>query len=255
MAKGKKKTGGKKAIMNVEALRKELAKKVDDNIVSESAGNFISTRGRRFTFKGDVLDDPLNVIVLDYAQDFAFFDRAFDPDNPHPPACFALGVCRVEDLMPHEKAPVPQSEACLGCPNNEFGSGTGKGKACKNQWRLAVVASDDVSGDIAMLRISPVGYRPWEGYVKSLERKYGLPPSGVYTELAFDDNQPDFPVVSASFMEQIQDAEVLSIVIERQQEARELLLEPNYAVDQYEPPSKKKPKATSKKKSAPRRRR
>ena len=230
----------RKAVVNVEAMRKELAKRAEENIVAESAGNFISTRGRRFTYKGETLSDELNVIVLGYAQDYAYFDRDFDPDNPHPPACFAVDIIKAADLKPHAKAPNRQNPTCVNCQWNEFGSGRGKGKACKNQYRLALVSSDDVNGDIALIRVSPIGYRGWEAYVNSLHRKYQTTPAGVYTELGFDDEQPDFPVVKAQFMEEIKEADILSTVLEREKEAREMLLEPYYAVDSYEAPGRKR---------------
>lgn len=143
-----------------------------------------------FHYGDDVLGDSIDVVVLDFAFDNAYYEEAYDPDNPATPACFALSREEGEQ-GPHEDSPEPQADTCEECWANQFGSAErGKGKACKNSRRLAVIAVDEeqdytVSSDseMAFVRLAPTSLKYWKSYVSKLTRVTGLPPMGVVTNL------------------------------------------------------------------------
>src|SRR6266496_6226194 len=124
-----------------------IATAIEENV--GAAGNMIGTAGGRLKWKGaEIPGNKIMVVVLDHIIEYAWYEGAFDPNNPQPPACFAFG--RDEKTMtPHEKAADIQNDTCAGCPQNEFGSAlVGKGKACKNSRRLALITQSDLE-DVA----------------------------------------------------------------------------------------------------------
>lgn len=170
--------------------------------MAESAGerepltggtSWLSVRNGDFHYGDEVLGDVITVVVLDFAFDNAYYDGAYDPDRPASPVCFALGF-EEGGLVPHENATDPQADACDGCWANEFGSDDrGRGKACKNSRRLAVIAVDPENdylvaddSELAFLRLPPSSLKYWKSYVTKLARVTGLPPAGVVTQLELE---------------------------------------------------------------------
>jgi hypothetical protein len=75
---------------------------------------------------------------------------------------------------------------------NEFGSadnGTGKGKACKNIRRLALISAkplteDSVSkGEVAYLKTPVTSVKNWAAYVRTLDALEHIPPLAVVTQI------------------------------------------------------------------------
>ena len=159
---------------------------------AKAAAATVAPASQRLSFKGGnislgdaKLENPLPIIIADFGFENALYEDAYDPERPASPVCFALG--RVEaEMKPHELSTKPQAEKCQGCPHNEFGS-SGKGKACKNSLRLAIisggVADDGVAGtEVLNATLPPTNLGAWGNYVKGL-RDMGLPPWGAITEL------------------------------------------------------------------------
>jgi hypothetical protein len=152
------------------------------------AGGSISTAGKVFTLPdGRSSQGPLQLVILDWRIHHAFYTGMYDPAKPVPPVCWAAGPS-VADCAPPARVPSPKAATCLDCAFNQFGSaagGTGKGKACKETRRLAVIAPDaQTEAEIIMLEVSPTGITPFEKYILLLQGK-GLHPVQVTTEVAF----------------------------------------------------------------------
>jgi hypothetical protein len=159
---------------------------------AKAAAATVVATSQRISFKGGnislgdaKLENPLPIIVADFGFENAYYTEAYDPDAPASPVCFAFG--RDEKTMaPHPDSTEKQAEKCHGCPHNEFGS-SGKGKACKNGVRLAII-SGGVTGDgvatteVLNAALPPTNLGAWGNYVKGL-RDMGLPPWGAITEL------------------------------------------------------------------------
>lgn len=195
------------------------------------AGQFVGTRAGVLAVGGSPMkDNRMEVVILDFCLENALYEGKFDPDNPVPPVCFALN--RDEDSMePHDESADKQHENCAGCPQNEFGSGEGKGKACKNQRRLALISADNLSaesvedGDIVFMKVPPTSLKGWAYFVKALNSNYQRPPFGMITEISLvPDSKTQFKVVFSP-IRPVPDA-VMSAIMERRAELEEGLLFP-----------------------------
>lgn len=160
----------------------------------------ISVRGGTMTIDGNPV--PGNVLVgviAGFTLCNTYYDEDFDPENPKSPVCYAYGQTK-DELGPHDDAEKPQSERCEGCPMNEFGSADrGKGKACKNTYRLLVLPAgdydhkadrfeaptgpEDLEGaELHGLSVSPTSLKAFAGYVSQLAGNL-RPPWAVFTKI------------------------------------------------------------------------
>ncbi len=225
--------GGKlaKPASKTRAMLAEYAK--DDAARLPSAGgSMLSVRGKRFSYQGATLDAPLKVIILDYAFENAYYTSSYDPDDPQPPGCFAVAK-RKEDLAPPDSAPAPQADSCKECPRNEWGSDPkgGRGKACRNGVKLAILSADtdkiDVdfveSAEIAYLRLAPTSVKHFTGYKKKVVEGMNVPFFSVVTALDLDEDE-DWPVVTFQFDTDIDDKALLTALIKKREEAQSDLL-------------------------------
>jgi hypothetical protein len=132
----------------------------------------------------------MDVVVIGSTIEYNYYGgNDFDSENPQPPVCYAFGDDE-DALTPHPDSADKQAAACKGCPQNEFGSAEkGRGKACKNTRRLALVAAPDVDdGDLSkiklgFMKLNVMSIKGWAAYVKSLNDKYRRPPFAVVTEI------------------------------------------------------------------------
>lgn len=249
------KRGGSNSMVSVKDRMAAMTE--EQNLAEGGEGNFISTKNSEFSYRGTDMGTELSVIILAYCHDYTYYDSKYDADNPGPPACFAVGDMKPRDLVPHEDSPSPQADECDSCQLNEFGSDGGKGKVCRNHYRLAIIPSDSdyTTAEIAFVRIAPTGYSKYGSYVRGLKKKHGIPPIGCITTLSFME-EVDYPSVICDMEELIDDEEQLEILLGRNEEACDAVTVHGYAVDQYEPPraSKVSKKKVSKKKAVARRR-
>jgi hypothetical protein len=127
-------------------LQAQLANELAElsKTVAPPSGHRISLKGKTFTFPdGKTSPGPITAVVLDWRNINAYYKGAYNAQKIEAPSCFAVAK-KIEDLMPSEKCADPQSQECEGCQWNEWGTapGGGRGKACKNQIRIAIVPPD-----------------------------------------------------------------------------------------------------------------
>lgn len=101
-------------------------------------------------------------------------------------------------VAPDVSVPQPQSPICAVCPMNAFGSGSnGKGKACSDNKRLAVVPMDDIPneyyGGPMMLRVPPDSLTDLSAYSAKL-KELGWNYAAIATRITFDrqESHPKF---------------------------------------------------------------
>jgi len=179
----------------------ELAKQAEiaANMEANSGG------GQFFGLKSGILtwqDAPLPgnqmaVVIVDSILENVYYEGKFDPEQIQSPGCFAFG--RDEDSMePHEKAQDKKCGQCKGCPNNEWGSAdVGRGKACRNVRRLAMIPAgkfnkqgqfemfedvEDFEGStIGFMKLPVTSVKGYASFVKQLAGTLRRPPHGVIT--------------------------------------------------------------------------
>lgn len=213
------------SLINYDEEFAKIAAETRDAL-TQVKGSYISTKGKLFTFPDGQTDSDFNCIVIDYIR----CNTLLPPYNPNirpNPKCWALG--RSDHLLvPSERSPQRQAESCTACALNKFGSATngGKGKACANTYRLAIVPPDaKENSDIWLVKISPTGLARWTGYVKMAETTFG--PGGfckIVTNLSFDPNK-DYPSIQFKAMEPLADPRVVFAL--RRRASDEIMVEPS----------------------------
>lgn len=205
----------------------ELAK--DKAVIKERIGALGGTyvrinRDKTFGLPGDQTTPTLTGVIVEFAALNQYYKGRFDPKNLQGPVCVASGQI-IHKLVPFERSPEKQAESCDACPMNQWGS-EGRGKACKNQRQLALVAPDaQGDGPIMLLKISPTGVKFFDNFVAESMNVTGALIKQV-TEISFDP-KVDYPSLRfkiAGINDNWQEA------FGRRAMARELLLaEPEFA--------------------------
>jgi len=174
-----------KEIANIDAQLAAEAAGIADSIGAPSS-NRIDIQDKVFKLPdGQVLQAPIDMIILDHISKNLFYEGEWDPKNPEGPVCWAINRV-VGDLAPSKNAPAIQSRnGCKGCVMNEWGS-SGDGKACKNTRALAVLLPNVGEGtDLYTLNVSPTAIKSFDGYVNMVLKMFNSSPIKVITEVMF----------------------------------------------------------------------
>lgn len=178
---------------------------------TQRGGTFLSTRAGVLSFgEEEMPGNQACVIVLDAVKENTLYEDRFNPNEAAAPLCYAFG--RGEDEMaPHQSMQadpdyfIPQAASCDVCPHNEWGSSDkGRGKACQNRRRLALIPAGYYQGrrgsrdlelhlfndpahfqaaDIAFLKLPVTSVDNWSKYTKAVSAQLNRPVHGVITRL------------------------------------------------------------------------
>lgn len=159
-----------------------------------STGSFIGTASGQFKVGGNpVPGNALDVVVLDHIFENAYYVGAYNPNDIQPPVCFAYGRGKdaQKTMRPDDASTEKQSETCVTCRWNQFGSAiTGKGKACGNKRRLALITEDALesaerveAAEVRYLKVSVTSAKVWDGYVQHNAEVLHKPPFALVTHI------------------------------------------------------------------------
>jgi len=141
---------------------------------------------------GKAIPHEINVIIVSHLDKVSrqLYLSDYDPQaKPTLPDCWSNTGDK-----PEASAANPQATSCNDCPKNVKGSGKGgKGRACRYNRRLAVMAEGDPSGDIYQLSVAGGSLfgdgaddvYPFEGYRNFLEAN-GEGTDTVVTKVMYD---------------------------------------------------------------------
>lgn len=271
----RKKTAAKKspgkAITNWDAELAAQAEVAADLEANSGGGQFFSVKSGVLTWQDMPLPgNEMAVIVLDTIFENVYFNKPFVAGEEQSPTCFAFA--RDEDeLFPHKivvEAGQAQSDSdCSQCEHNEWGSAnTGKGKACRNTRRLAMIPAGTFNdGTLQMFEeedhfaTTAVGYmklpvtsvKGYANYVKQVAGALKRPPHGVVTRVSVvPDPKTQFKVLFEP-LHKVSD-EIMGAIMARRSEVMPLIDFP-YGLDDGEEEAPK-PKSRSKKKASTRKR-
>jgi len=249
------KQGPGTALVNWEERLAAMAKQSVATESSVTSGAFISTRAGQLSYNGTpFVGNKVDAVVVDAVLENTYFGSRFDPDNPASPQCYAFGRGEEgEEMVPHDKSPDPQHPTCKGCPQNEFGSAdNGKGKACKNIRRLALIPASPLDAnalsksDVAYLKVPVTSVKGWATYVRTLEALQHRPPLGVVTQISCQPHPKDqFHVVFDHKLNLSND--LLSAVGPRYDVIREGIMFPYAEASTSAAPAKSAPKGGKRK--------
>jgi hypothetical protein len=161
---------------------------------SEDTGGwpFLRTAGGKFkNAEGTVLANPFPMVILGTIRTNAYFPGKYDQDSAAAPDCFAIDFEGDRDSMrPPEDLATRVSDGCKACPKNSFGSGEGKGKACKNQTRIVALPwgpkADYRTIEGLCLTVPPATLKKWGAYNKRITVAEERPLYSVVTEVTIE---------------------------------------------------------------------
>jgi len=167
-----------KQLALMEAEMEAAAKEMQDNLVVSN--NRISNYGKQFTLPdGTAMGPTLEVVILGYIKASAFFAGVYDPNNKSAPVCFAYAKPGTE-LKPSSKVEKAECDICSECPNDEFGSAdNNKGKACKNEYQVAVIVPSHSPTEVMTLSISATGMNGFDSSLGGIIKGFGSSVKGI----------------------------------------------------------------------------
>ena len=238
--------------------------------VSTGGGQFFSVRSGQLQWQDMPLpNNEMAVIVIDSIFENVYYEGKYDPDVPQSPVCFAFDKVG-EDLAPHvivtDAGQSQSTEGCATCEHNEWGSAdVGKGKACRNTRRLAMIPAGTFSRDgalelfdepdhyatttVGFMKLPVTSVKGYANFVKQVAGTLRRPLYGIVTRVSIvPDAKTQFKVVFEP-LEKVPD-ELMDSVITRRKEVESTIDFP-YTIDRDEEPAvpKKKPAVPKKKKS------
>lgn len=226
------------AVVSFEERMARLAKQTTE-IEKPSASAFVSLRAGQLQYGGQpVAGNKLDVVIAGFGFENAYYVDDFDPDDPKSPVCFAFASEDEgdDDMKPHPDSMQPQNDTCKGCQWNEFGTADkGKGKACKNIRRLALLAAKPLTkeamlkGEIAVLKPPVTSVKGWKQYANMCAAVHGRPPFAVVTQIGcVPDPKSQFKVTFEHLLN-INDEEVVAAIEQRRKTSMDVLYTPYQA--------------------------
>jgi hypothetical protein len=236
--------------------------------------------GQFFSLKSGVLswqDAPLPgnemaVVILDSILENVFYEGRYDADNPRGPTCFAFGRDDAK-MTPHKLVVEAKNQQCgasglcQGCPQNEFGTAeVGRGKACKNTRRLALIPAgnfdkagkfnlfDDAehfeNAAIGYMKLPVTSVKGYAGFVKQVVGTLRRPPHGIVTRVrVVPDNKDQFKVVFEP-LEKVPD-ELMGVIMKRHEDAMAVIDFPYQPNEEEAPPARGARRAAPTRQAAP----
>ncbi len=256
----------------------ELAKQAAASAAMEentASGSFFSLKSGVLSFNDSPIPgNEMAVVIVDHILENVYHEGEYDPDDPQGPSCFAFG--RDEKVMkPHDivfEAGKQQNDCCGipgsadCCPQNEWGSADrGKGKACKNTRRLALLPAGtfDKNGNfksiedpehyentaIAYMKLPVTSVRGYAAFVKQVAGALKRPPHGLMTKISVvPDAKSQFKVIFEALV-QVPN-ELMGVIMQRHQEAAASIEFPYQLADDEPTAGKGKKKPAAKKRPA-----
>lgn len=208
--------------------KEKLAEKVKAQQQQEKSagGQFISIRSGVMSYGGlPVQGNKADMIVLESIFENSFYPEKYGTSDNTSPACYAFSVDGGDDMAPHPEAEHPVAKTCKVCPNNKFGSadgGRGKGKACANRRRLAVISAaavtspDEISNaPTAYMRVPPTSTRYWSTYVQNVLAKTEMPFFASITNIGVIPDAKTTMRVNFVHVAEVKDDELLEALYRR----------------------------------------
>lgn len=209
----------------------EFSDAINEDAVAASGDvgwTYFKTQGGVFVFNEEELGKSIEVSILGAMRENLYYEGGYDPSNPSPPVCFALGK-KADELAPPEELKTKQADKCSECPMNVFGTAEqGRGKACKNQMRLAVLPWIEDAEELsklegARLRIPVTAIRPFAAYVNKLTKGLHMPLLAAVTRIETEGLKTGGWTMTFEPVGGITDQSILKILKDRREEAEESL--------------------------------
>lgn len=176
-------------------------------------GKFFSMKAGVLSFDGaNMPGNRMAAVIIADTMENSFYEEAFQEGVPASPVCFAFAK-HEDELEPHTAVDndsyfTRQNPVCAGCERNEWGSArTGRGKACANVMRLALIPAGTFSekgsgrskslefdgiiedaehyakAETAFIKLPVMSVKNYAAWVKEVAATLKRPPHGVFAEI------------------------------------------------------------------------
>ena len=166
-------------------------------------GQFFKMRAGVLSFDGNVIpNSTMGVVILGDIFENVYYGGDFDSDSPAAPECFSFSADSEDGMVPHPSVVADgrhKSDDCKSCPMNAWGSADkGKGKACKNTRRLAMIPAgsfdnkgvftplslDDIkAASVGYMRLPVTSVQNFANFAKQSATVLGLPSFALFTKV------------------------------------------------------------------------
>lgn len=267
MAARKKTSNSKEIVKWDEQLARdaEIAAGMEANT---GGGQFFNLQGGILSWQdAPIPGNQMPVVILDTIFENVYYEGKYDPDDPQPPMCYAFAR-EERELRPHSLVVEGKNQMCgtsglcEGCEMNEWGSAdVGRGKACKNTRRLAIIAAGQFdkfdkmelanenhfeNTTVGFMKLPITSVKGYASYVKQVANALKRPPHGIFTKVkVIPDPKTQFKVL----FEPIQSIgdELMGIIMKRREEAMSTIDFPySLPEDEEAKPQRSKKKAAGK---------
>lgn len=218
----------------------------------KSGASTLSLAGGVFKLGDDEMPgNKLCVVILDSVFENAYYDKKWVAgEQTMPPKCYAMAH-EEEELAPHAAMEgsayfEPQATECSGCPMNQWGTAdVGKGKACKNRRRLALLPAGQYekvkgtkndyvhemftdeehykSADMLVLKLPVTSGKEYSKFVKKALAEYGRPPYGLVTEITVEHGGSNQFTVKFEVLDALPDEFFTTIQARHDEASREII--------------------------------
>jgi hypothetical protein len=202
--------------------------------VEKPQGNWVSFKGGQLTIGGmRMKDDKAQIVVIHSVFENQLYANKYNPNDQQPPICYAFGESD-EDLKPHKESAKPQAESCAVCPNNEWGSdpGGGRGKACKNVRRLAMISRDDATlekvdkAEVVLAKLPVTSVKNWSTFASQVANVLKVPPIAVIAEMSVTPDAKTQFQVNFDLIDQIKDGALIQKLLTRRRDTNAMVYVP-----------------------------
>ena len=236
-------------IANYDAELAAMAKAAAGMEAAAGGANFFSIRGGILTIDGAIVpNNEMGVIVVNHSLLNIYYEGVFDPDVQSPPTCYAIALGEEDVLAPHKDVVArdqAMAEACADCELNKWASADkGRGKACNNRRRLALIVAGEFSNgrfkafddpadfktaQMAGLTLPVTSVKMWAAMVKQIAASMHLPPLGVFLRVSVKPDVKSQFKVHFELLGQVP-KNVIPVLMARRDEAK-MILEQPYNLD------------------------
>jgi hypothetical protein len=194
------------------------------------SGNWVSFKSGVLSVGGNpIKGNKMAVVIIHSAFENQIYKDKYNANNPgQTPYCYAIAELD-EDLKPHPDAADPQAATCAECPNNVWGSDPegGRGKACKNVRRIAMISVGDM-GDIpkapvALAKLPVTSVKNWSTYANQIANVLKIPPLAVITEMSVEPDAKTQFQVNFSLVDKITDGAMIQALLTKRKDTTPLI--------------------------------
>jgi hypothetical protein len=198
-----------------------------------------------------MVGNQICVIILDAVRENTYYNTRWKADQtPMPPKCYAFGR-GADEMYPHPTMAnsdyfEPQNEDCKSCVHNEWGSSdTGKGKACQNRARIALLPAgyfepkkgsrdfdlnlydnpvDFQTTPVLFMKLPVMSVKNWANYRMMLTaQNINRPSWGVVTRIYLEPDPKSQFRVHFELIEKLEN-ELAAVVSQRVEEAKSIII-------------------------------